>query len=88
MSLFRLDELPQIVKQSTRELFHRKMGSETTRLVMRKTPTKSQKSGKKASPPARLNRSQAWEQLERLWETTTVAVQGDRLSRSQLNERR
>ncbi len=55
---------------------------------MRKTPTKSKKTGKKASPPARLNRSQAWEQLERLWETTTVAIQGDRLSRSQLNERR
>ena len=88
MRNFPLDELPKIVKQSTRELFHRKIGLGTTRLEMRKTPTKSKKPGKKVSPPARLNRSQAWAQLERLWESTTVAVQGDRLSRSQLNERR
>lgn len=55
---------------------------------MPKAPTKSKKASKKKSPPTRLNRSQAWAQLEQLWATTTVTVQGDRLNRSQLNERR
>ena len=55
---------------------------------MRKTPVKSKRVAKKVNPPARLSRSQAWDQLEKLWETTTVSVQGDRLSRAQLNERR
>jgi|GEM_PF-2313929 len=55
---------------------------------MRKAPEKSKRAAKKLTPPARLSRSQAWDQLEKLWETTSVAVQRDRLSRSQLNERR
>ena len=55
---------------------------------MRKTPSKSKKPAKQVSARVSLSRSQAWEQLERLWETTTVAVQGDRLSRSKLHERR
>ena len=44
--------------------------------------------GKAARPTARLGRSKAWEQLESLWETATVSVPRDRLTRDQLHERR
>ncbi len=44
--------------------------------------------GKVTRPAARLGRSKSWEQLENLWETATVSVQRDRLTRDQLHERR
>ena len=55
-----------------------------------RTSLKRAKAGRgKAVPPAtRLGRSKAWEQLENLWETATVSVQRDRLTRDQLHERR
>ena len=59
---------------------------------MRKTLVSSKRPNKKTRtrPQAvvRPNRSQAWEQLEQLWKTTTVLTEGDRLTRSQLHERR
>jgi hypothetical protein len=35
-----------------------------------------------------LPRQQAWEAVERLWQTSTIDSQGEQLSREQLHERR
>jgi hypothetical protein len=51
-----------------------------------RTSLKKVKAGR--GKAARLGRSKSWEQLERLWETATVSVQRDRLTRDQLHERR
>lgn len=44
--------------------------------------------GKAEGSVVRLGRGKAWEQLESLWETATVSVPRDRLTRDQLHERR
>lgn len=55
-----------------------------------RTRLKKAKAGraKAARPATRLGRGKAWEQLENLWETATVSVPRDRLTRDQLHERR
>lgn len=59
------------------------MAGSRTRLTKSKA-----RRGMLARPAARLGRAKAWEQLEGLWETATVSVPRDRLTRDQRHERR